>query len=85
MTCPNCGAQVAGSKCEYCGTEFENTFNEFAEAAHDIGYSQQATITSYKRLKDAEFQTGLILRAWSILGSLISLGIIVFIITNIIV
>lgn len=24
MNCPNCGAVVKGSVCEYCGTTFEN-------------------------------------------------------------
>lgn len=24
MNCPNCGAVVKGSECEYCGTTFEN-------------------------------------------------------------
>ena len=23
-TCPNCGAQIVGDKCEYCGTVFRN-------------------------------------------------------------
>ena len=23
-TCPNCGAQVVGGKCEYCGTVFDD-------------------------------------------------------------
>ena len=23
LNCPNCGAPITGSKCEYCGTDFE--------------------------------------------------------------
>ena len=25
--CPNCGAVITSSKCEYCGTDFEQIFN----------------------------------------------------------
>lgn len=28
-TCPNCGAQVVGNKCEYCGTIFNNTQEKY--------------------------------------------------------
>lgn len=28
MRCVNCGADVSGSKCEYCGTTYERTRNE---------------------------------------------------------
>lgn len=35
MNCPNCGAPMKGSRCEYCGTEF-------GEKTEDLGILQVA-------------------------------------------
>ncbi len=43
-TCPNCGAQAVGWKCEYCGTVFDNI---------SLGYNQILNY-QYEQLKQVQ-------------------------------
>ena len=54
LNCPNCGAPITGSKCEYCGTIFEKSVNldlELDRLTREIKeaqfYVSQSAQTSY--------------------------------------
>lgn len=54
-TCPNCGAQITGGKCEYCGSVFDDIPDN-----HEAYYQKLHLVYQLDKLdkekKDLEFQ-----------------------------
>lgn len=65
LNCPNCGAPITGTKCEYCGTMFYDMVNIDADGRTFIRMRLNGQIVTFKAVvtnieAQTEYQSGLL-------------------------
>lgn len=55
-TCPNCGAQITGGKCEYCGTVFDDNHDRYELSSEQKSYFSRLYLINQMNRLNAEKQ-----------------------------